>query len=95
MIALAGVTIYSKIYESSTSLVYRGKSEQDNRSTVVKLLKQNYPSSQELTCHRQEYDITRSLDLEGAVKAYSQAKSMLPMSFTKILILETLCSGST
>lgn len=62
MIALAGVTIHSKIYESSTSLVYRGQSEQDNRAHcfadttrgVVKLLKQDYPSPQELTRYRQE-----------------------------------------
>jgi tRNA A-37 threonylcarbamoyl transferase component Bud32 len=72
MISLAGVTIHSKIYESSTSLVYRGRSEQDNRAIVVKLLKQDYPSPQELIRYRQEYEITRSLDLEGVLLAYSQ-----------------------
>jgi len=72
MIALAGVAVHSKIYESSASLVYRGRSVEDNHAIVVKLLKQDYPSSQELICYRQEYEITRSLDLEGVVKAYSQ-----------------------
>jgi predicted ATPase len=72
MIALAGVAIQSKIYESSASLVYRGIRVQDERSLVVKLLKQDYPSPQELTRYRQEYEITRSLNLEGVVKAYSQ-----------------------
>jgi predicted ATPase len=38
MIALAGVTIHSKIYESSTSLVYRGRSEQDNRAIAPSAL---------------------------------------------------------
>jgi serine/threonine protein kinase len=52
--------------------VYRGIREQDGRAIVVKLLKQDYPSSQELTRYRQEYQITRSLNLEGVVKAYSQ-----------------------
>ncbi|MBV9386505.1 MAG: PAS domain S-box protein [Chroococcidiopsidaceae cyanobacterium CP_BM_ER_R8_30] len=72
MIALPGVAIQSQIYESPASLVYRGVRVQDNRAIVVKLLKQDYPSLQELTRYRQEYEITRSLDLAGVVKAYSQ-----------------------
>ncbi|MBW4565369.1 MAG: AAA family ATPase [Mojavia pulchra JT2-VF2] len=72
MIALPGVTIQSKIYESSASLVYRGIRAQDNLAVVVKLLKQDYPSTQELIRYRQEYEITRLLNLEGIVKAYSQ-----------------------
>jgi serine/threonine protein kinase len=72
MITLPGVTIHSQIYESAASLVYRGMRVQDKRAIVVKLLKQDYPSPQELTRYRQEYDITRSLHLEGVVKAYSQ-----------------------
>jgi predicted ATPase len=72
MIALPGIIIQSKIYESSASLVYRGIRVQDERSLIVKMLKLDYPSPQELTRYRQEYEITRSLNLEGVVKAYSQ-----------------------
>ncbi|WP_235355393.1 AAA family ATPase [Aliterella atlantica] len=36
------------------------------------MLKQDYPSPQELTRYRQEYEITRSLNVPGVVKAYSQ-----------------------
>ncbi|MBI4780842.1 MAG: AAA family ATPase [Oscillatoriophycideae cyanobacterium NC_groundwater_1537_Pr4_S-0.65um_50_18] len=72
MIALSGITIQRKIYESPNSLVYRGIREEDGRAIAIKLLKQDYPSPQELTCYRQEYKITRSLNLEGVVKAYSQ-----------------------
>ncbi|MBM0745507.1 AAA family ATPase (plasmid) [Phormidium sp. CLA17] len=72
MIALSGIAIQSKIYESSNSLVYRGIREEDEREIVIKLLKQDYPSPQELTRYRQEYEITCSLHLEGVVKAYSQ-----------------------
>lgn len=71
MIALAGVAIQSKIYESSASLVYRAIRLQNERSLIVKMLKLDYPSPQELTRYRQEYQITRSLNLEGVVKAYS------------------------
>jgi PAS domain S-box-containing protein len=72
MITLPGITIHSKIYESLASLVYRGIREQDNCAVIAKVLKQDYPSPQELTRYRQEYEITRSLNIEGVVKAYSQ-----------------------
>jgi serine/threonine protein kinase len=71
MIVLAGIAIQDKIYESANSLVYRGITD-DGLAIVIKILKQDYPSPQELTRYRQEYQITRSLDIEGVVKAYSQ-----------------------
>jgi PAS domain S-box-containing protein len=71
MIALPGIAIQDKIYESANSLVYRGITD-DGSAIVIKMLKQDYPSPQELTRYRQEYQITRSLNLEGVVKAYSQ-----------------------
>jgi PAS domain S-box-containing protein len=71
MVALPGIAIRDKIYESANSLVYRGIRD-DGLAIVVKLLKQDYPAPQELTRYRQEYEIIRSLNLEGVVKAYSQ-----------------------
>ncbi|MEH2084698.1 MAG: AAA family ATPase [Nostoc sp.] len=72
MITLPGVAIQSKIYESSASLVYRGIRVQDGQAIVVKMLKQDYPSPQEIKRYRQEYAITYSLNIEGVIKAYSQ-----------------------
>ncbi|MBD2536803.1 serine/threonine-protein kinase PknK, partial [Nostoc flagelliforme FACHB-838] len=71
MIVLPGIAIQNKIYESDNSLVYRGIRD-DGVGIVVKMLKLDYPSPQELTRYRQEYKITRSLNLEGVVKAFSQ-----------------------
>lgn len=71
MIAIPGIAIQNKIYESSNSLVYRGIRD-DGLAVVVKLLKQDYPTSQEIIRYRQEYEITRSLDVAGVIKAYSQ-----------------------
>ncbi|MBW4423668.1 MAG: AAA family ATPase [Nostoc desertorum CM1-VF14] len=71
MIALPGIAIHNKIYESDNSLVYRGIRD-DGVAIIVKILKLDYPSPQELTRYRQEYKITRSLNLEGVIKAYSQ-----------------------
>jgi serine/threonine protein kinase len=71
MVALPDIAIQAKIYESSNSLVYRGIRD-DGLAIIIKMLKQDYPSPQELTRYRQEYQITRSLNIEGVVKAYSQ-----------------------
>ncbi|MBD2157295.1 AAA family ATPase [Leptolyngbya sp. FACHB-16] len=72
MIAITGIAIQDQIYESSSSLVFRGRREGDGQAIVIKLLKQDYPSPQELTRYRQEYEITHSLNLQGVIKAYSQ-----------------------
>ncbi|WP_096607857.1 AAA family ATPase [Calothrix sp. NIES-2100] len=71
MISLPGIAIQDKIYESSNSLVYRGMRD-DGVGIIVKMLKLDYPTFQELTRYRQEYKITRSLNLEGVIKAYNQ-----------------------
>lgn len=71
MVTLPGIIIQDQIYESSNSLVYRGTRE-DGLAVVVKLLKQDYPSPKEIIRYRQEYDITRSLSLEGVIKTYDQ-----------------------
>ncbi|XGV98687.1 MAG: AAA family ATPase [Leptolyngbya sp. BL-A-14] len=71
MIALPGIAIQDTIYESAHSLVYRGVRD-DGLAIVIKRLKQEYPSPQEITRYRQEYAITRSLNLAGVVKAYDQ-----------------------
>ncbi|MBW4541579.1 MAG: AAA family ATPase [Myxacorys chilensis ATA2-1-KO14] len=86
MNALPGVAIKHKIYESSASLVYRGIREADGQAIVIKLLKQDYPSPQELTRYRQEYAITRSLDVEGVIRAYSQQDYQR----TLVILLEDL-----
>jgi PAS domain S-box-containing protein len=72
MISLPGIAIKAKIYESANSLVYRGIREWDNTPVILKVLKQDYPTSAELTRYKQEYEITRSLNIDGIVKAYSQ-----------------------
>jgi PAS domain S-box-containing protein len=72
MVSLPGVTTRAKIYESTSSLVYRGVREQDSLPIILKVLKQDYPTPAELIRYRQEYEVTRSLNLEGVIKVYNQ-----------------------
>ena len=71
MVSIGKYQILAKIYESRYSLVYRGIRESDERSVILKILKQDYPTPQELTRYKQEYEITANLNLPGAVKALS------------------------
>ncbi|MDF5738881.1 MULTISPECIES: AAA family ATPase [unclassified Nostoc] len=63
--------IIKKIYESANSLVYRAIVKPDNQPVVLKILKENYPTPSELTRYKQEYEITRSLNTDGVLKAYN------------------------
>jgi PAS domain S-box-containing protein len=84
MIALPDVVVDAQIYSSNNSVVYRGIKLSDRTPVILKVLKQDYPTASELTRYRQEYEITRSLNLEGAIKAYSQQEYQR----TLIILLE-------
>ena len=71
MFKIEGYQILDSIYESANSIVYRGIREQDNQAVILKILRQDYPTPQQRTRYKQEYEILRHLNLEGVVKAYS------------------------
>ena len=74
MLIFPGYQILAKIYESANSLVYRAYDNLDNQPVILKVLKQDYPTPAELTRYQQEYEITRSLQIKGVVKAYDLQK---------------------
>ncbi|MBD2532534.1 AAA family ATPase [Nostoc flagelliforme FACHB-838] len=84
MIALPDIVVDAQIYSSNNSVVYRGIKLSDRTPVILKVLKQDYPTASELTRYRQEYEITRSLNLEGVIKAYSQQEYQR----TLIILLE-------
>jgi serine/threonine protein kinase len=90
MITLPGYQILAQIYESANSLVYKGIREQDNQSVILKALKQDYPTQNEITRYKQEYEITRNLNTDGVVKAYS----LEPLQRTLVIILEDFGASS-
>ncbi|MBW4592974.1 MAG: AAA family ATPase [Brasilonema angustatum HA4187-MV1] len=70
MRAMAEYHISQKIYESYNSLVYRANLKRDNQPIILKILKENYPTPSELTRYKQEYEITRHLNVDSIIKAY-------------------------
>ncbi len=65
-----GYRITEKIYSGSKTLVYRGIKE-DGQSVILKLIATEYPSFSEITQFRNQYTITKNLDLPGIVKPLS------------------------
>ncbi|MDZ8257160.1 AAA family ATPase [Nostoc sp. ChiQUE01b] len=66
-----GYRITEQIYSGSKTLVYRGVREEDQKSVVLKLMRNEYPTFAEIAQFRNQYIITKNLDFPGIVKTYS------------------------
>ncbi|MCF2147002.1 trifunctional serine/threonine-protein kinase/ATP-binding protein/sensor histidine kinase [Desmonostoc muscorum LEGE 12446] len=69
--AFPGYRITEQIYSGSKTLVYRGIREQDQKLVVLKLMRNEYPTFGEIAQFRNQYIITKNLNLPGIVKPYS------------------------
>lgn len=67
MHSIKGYTIHQQIYESSTSLVFRGVRESDRKNVVLKMNRDAHPSPKEVFRYRNEYDILKSLDIDNVI----------------------------
>ena len=84
MLTFPGVEVTDLIYESANSLVYRAFRQPDSLPVILKVLKENYPTPQELARYRTEYKITQSLNLSGCIKAYE----LQPYQNTLVMFVE-------
>lgn len=55
--------LLEKLYEGKQSLVYRGYHAHSKQKIVIKLLKSEYPTSQQIASFKHEYEITKRLYL--------------------------------
>src|SRR3954466_9115692 len=67
---IEGFTYRERLFESKNSIVLRATRDDDGVSVILKLLKKDYPSLTELGRYRQEFDLTRSLDIPGVIRSY-------------------------
>jgi serine/threonine protein kinase len=71
MILLTGYQITEKIYSGVNTVIYRGIWEKHNLPVIVKTLRSEYPTLEEITRLRHEYKIRRNLrNLEDIVNCY-------------------------
>lgn len=71
MIVLSGYEIIEKIYEGVRTVVYRAKKDGYRQPVIIKIIKYDYPSLEQITNLRQEFIITQNLECEGIVKTYN------------------------
>jgi serine/threonine protein kinase len=84
MLTFPDYSVSACIHESPKSLVYRGIRESDGLPVVMKVLREDYPSTEELSRYQQEYAILQSLHLDGVISTYG----LEPYQNTLLLLLE-------
>ncbi|MEO1761038.1 MAG: serine/threonine-protein kinase PknK, partial [Cyanobacteria bacterium J06629_18] len=71
---IPGYNIIELIYSSKQTLVYRAVRETDQKPVVIKLMRNEYPTSQEIADFRNQYLISKNLNTSTVVKSYSLEK---------------------
>ncbi|MEO1433549.1 MAG: serine/threonine-protein kinase PknK [Cyanobacteria bacterium J06633_8] len=71
MIYIQGYHLNEELYNGSKTLVYRGIRKKDEKPVVIKLLKNSYPSFNELLQFRNQYTIAKNLNIPGIIRPYS------------------------
>ena len=65
---IANYSTTEQIYNGNRTIVYRGICSDTGKPVVIKLLKKDYPTFNEIVQFRNQYAITKNLDLAGIVK---------------------------
>src|SRR5689334_784022 len=68
---IAGYQIRSQLYAGSRTRVYRAIREQGTLAVVIKLLTSKYPSFNELLQFRNQYTISKNLNIPGIIHPLS------------------------
>ena len=65
---LPGYHLGENLYQGTRTLVYRGTRTTDSQTVIIKLLRNEYPTFAELAQFRNQYAITKNLNLSGIVQ---------------------------
>ncbi|MDY6937966.1 MAG: AAA family ATPase [Cyanobacteriota bacterium] len=68
MTILPGYHLNQKLYQGTRTLVYHGTRTVDNQPVVIKFLRNEYPTFNELVQFRNQYTIAKNLNLPGIVQ---------------------------
>jgi predicted ATPase/signal transduction histidine kinase len=68
---IPGYQLNDLIYQSDRTLVYRGKRTDDHQLIVIKLMRNEYPTFNELVQFRNQYAITQNLNISGVIQPYA------------------------
>jgi predicted ATPase/signal transduction histidine kinase len=71
MPTLSGYYMIEKIYDGPRTLIYKAKRSTDSQPVVIKFLKNEYPSFNELVQFRNQYTIAKNLEMDGILRSYA------------------------
>ncbi|MEM9215765.1 MAG: diguanylate cyclase [Cyanobacteria bacterium P01_F01_bin.150] len=74
MVILPSYRTLSQIYDGVNSRVYRAQHRQTKQPVILKLLKSDYPTANQLNRYRHEYEVLRSLNSNKIIRAYALEK---------------------
>ncbi|MBN1499455.1 MAG: AAA family ATPase [Spirochaetes bacterium] len=74
MINLNGFTITEEIFKSYNSTIYRGIKNDQGLPVIVKLLNHEFPSENDLSYFKREFEIMSKLTGDGIIRVYSLEK---------------------
>jgi len=83
---IPGYQLRACLYESRRSLVWRAEQLADGRSVILKIHRQEYPSSAELKLYQREYEILRTLD----DPSIERALGLLKLHHRLVVVLEDI-----
>jgi predicted ATPase/signal transduction histidine kinase len=83
---LQNYQILDGLHSGSKTLVYRATQSSDNQSVILKILRNEYPSFNELLYFRNQYTITKNLNIPGIVPIYR----IEPYKNSYILVMKDL-----
>ncbi|WP_066423620.1 ATP-binding sensor histidine kinase [Anabaena sp. 4-3] len=72
--AIPGYRITEQIYTGSKTIVYRAIREEEQKAVVIKLMRNEYPTFNEIAQFGNEYTITKNLQIPGIIKPISLEK---------------------
>ncbi len=70
MAFVPGFRLTERIYESDNSLLIRAVRDSDGLPVVIKILKNDFPTREELARYRREFEIIGELEAPGVIRAY-------------------------
>ena len=84
MVSLAGYEDLLQIHDNANSQVYRARRVDNGQPVILKFLKQDYPTSEQIRRYKQEYHLTFQLNSPGIIKAYE----LLEWQRSYVIVLE-------
>jgi len=90
MIKLEGFDIKEEIYNGSSTIIYKALEIKNGKKVIIKLLKSDYPTQEEIKKFNYEFEISNKLGIDGVIKNYS----IIDYKNTKAIVMED-CGGNS